>query len=62
MWVLKKLRQLITSHFGDNVNVMSLIQTPTAEQPEAAEAQSKHAASVSWLLWEADQNYPFFYY
>ncbi len=31
MWALQKLRQLMTSHFGANINVTALLSSPTGE-------------------------------
>jgi len=44
MWALKKLRKLMTSHFGANINVSSLLASPTGE---TAESDSQKSYSVS---------------
>ena len=31
MWALKKLRKLMTTHFGPNINVSSLLASPAGE-------------------------------
>ena len=35
MWALQKLRKLMTSHFGPNINVNMLINSPTADGLES---------------------------
>ena len=34
MWALKKLRQLMMTHFGSNINVSMLIASPTTDMPD----------------------------
>ena len=34
MWALKKLRKLMMTHFGANINVSLLIASPTGELPD----------------------------
>jgi hypothetical protein len=46
MWALRKLRNLMMSHFGPNINVKSLLASPTGE---VADADSK-AYTVSARL------------
>ena len=35
MWALQKLRKLMTSHFGPNINVNMLINSPTSDGLES---------------------------
>lgn len=39
MWALQKLRNLMTSHFGPNINVNMLLTSPTAEGGVDGDAQ-----------------------
>lgn len=40
MWALRKLRNLMTSHFGSDINVQSLLASPTAETPATDAAKA----------------------
>ena len=35
MWALQKLRKLMTSHFGPNINVNMLLNSPTVDGLES---------------------------
>ncbi len=34
MWALQKLRKLMTAHFGANININVLLQSPSTEGTE----------------------------